>query len=100
MAAPTMSAKEMARQLDTDARTFRKFMRDITPKEDQPGQGKRWTFEGTKKSINGLKKKFAAWQDEKTTKPVETEEDTDADDVEELDIEEEIDDEDVEEEEL
>lgn len=96
MAAQTLSAKQMAIELETDARTFRKFMRDITPKEDQPGQGKRWTFEGTKKSINGLKKKFAAWQDEKAPKVVEEEE---VDDVEE-DIEVEIDEDDIEEEEL
>src|SRR4051812_44851221 len=58
---PVMSAKEMARELGTDARTFRKFMRSTTPKDEQPGQGKRWQFKGTKKEIDALKKKFSTW---------------------------------------
>lgn len=55
----TLSAKEAARELGTDARTLRKFMRAITPKEDQPGQGNRYHIE--KRAIPGLKKKFAEW---------------------------------------
>jgi hypothetical protein len=58
---PAMSAKEMARELGTDARTFRKFMRSITPKEEQPGQGKRWAFKGTKKEIDRFRKQFENW---------------------------------------
>lgn len=53
---PTLSAKEAAIELDTDARTFRKFMRSITPKEEQPGQGNRYSIES--KDIKKLKKQF------------------------------------------
>lgn len=60
-AAPTLSAKEVARELGTDARTLRKFLREVTPKDDQPGQGGRWTF--TKGEVTKIKKKFDKWGD-------------------------------------
>lgn len=62
MAATTLSAKEVARDLGTDARTFRKFLREVTPKEEQPGQGGRWTF--TSKDVAKLKKQFGQWSDQ------------------------------------
>lgn len=58
-AAQTLSAKEVAIELKTDARTLRKFLREVTPKEDQPGQGGRWTF--TKGDVKKLTKKFNDW---------------------------------------
>lgn len=61
-AATTMSAKEVAQEFGTDARTLRKFLREVTPKEDQPGQGGRWTF--TKGEATKLRKKFDRWSDE------------------------------------
>jgi len=64
----TLSAKEAARELGTDARNFRKFMRTILDKEDQPGQGNRYHIE--EKAIPGLKKKFADWSKPKA-KPSE-----------------------------
>ena len=42
--AEVLSAKELAIELGCDARTARKFLRDIVPPEEQPGQGGRWTF--------------------------------------------------------
>ena len=60
----TLSAKEAARELGTDARTLRKFLRAITPKEDQPGQGNRYHIE--EKTIPKLKKQFADWSKPKT----------------------------------
>jgi hypothetical protein len=36
-------------------------LRSVTPKEDQPGQGKRWGFKGTKKEIEYYRKKFENW---------------------------------------
>lgn len=56
----TLSAKEAARELGIDARTFRKFMRAILDKEDQPGQGNRYHIEA--KQIKKLKKQYAEWQ--------------------------------------
>lgn len=54
-----LSAKEVAAEMSVDARTFRKFLREITPKEDHPGQGGRWTF--TKGEATKLKKQFGKW---------------------------------------
>lgn len=54
-----LSAKEAAIELGTDARTFRKFMRSITPKENQPGQGNRYQIDDAE--IKKLKKRFADW---------------------------------------
>jgi hypothetical protein len=60
----TLSAKEAARELGTDARTLRKFMRAVTPKEEQPGQGNRYHIE--EETIPSLKEQFAAWSKPKT----------------------------------
>jgi hypothetical protein len=57
--AVTLTAKEAARELGTDARTFRKFMRAITPKEEQPGQGNRYSIEQRK--MRTLKQQFDEW---------------------------------------
>lgn len=57
----TFSAKEVAKDFGTDARTFRKFLREHLPSEDQPGQGGRYTF--TKGDIGKLKKAYTAWAD-------------------------------------
>jgi len=59
MTAETLSAKEVARELNTDARTFRKFMRATTPKSDQPGQGNRYKFDPDE--LPGLKHRFTEW---------------------------------------
>lgn len=57
--AETLSAKEAALELGTNARTFRKFMRAITPKEDQPGQGNRYAIEAD--DMKKLKQQFEEW---------------------------------------
>lgn len=57
--AQQLSAKEVALELKTDARTLRKFLREITPKDEQPGQGGRWTF--TKGDVKKLSKQFTTW---------------------------------------
>jgi len=50
---------ELALELGTDARTTRKFLRSITPRDEQPGKGSRWGIKGTKTNIASLKKRFA-----------------------------------------
>lgn len=55
----TLSAKELAIKLGTDARTVRKFLRETTPKEDQPGQGGRWNIEP--KQVKKLQTRFDDW---------------------------------------
>jgi len=50
---------ELALELGTDARTTRKFLRSITPRDEQPGKGSRWGIKSTKSNIASLKKRFA-----------------------------------------
>lgn len=61
-----LSAKEAAREIGIDARSFRKFMRAILPKEDQPGQGNRYGIEPGQ--IKKLKKQYAEWSTKPATK--------------------------------
>lgn len=70
-AAPTMTPADLATVLGTDARTARKFLRTITPKDEQPGKGSRWSIKGTKTELTRLAKeftKFTAAQDEAKAK--------------------------------
>lgn len=69
MTAESLSAKEVARELGTDARNFRKFMRATTPKEDQPGQGNRYAFDVDE--VPELKAKFQEWTQPKPKKEKE-----------------------------
>ena len=41
--APTMTAKELAAELNTDAKSFRRFLRSRT--DDRAGKGGRWVFD-------------------------------------------------------
>jgi hypothetical protein len=54
-----LSAKEVARMLGTDPRTFRKFMRSITEADDQPGQGGRYAIDP--EDVPALQKQFKKW---------------------------------------
>ena len=54
-----LTTAEVATELGTDGRTLRRFLRSITPKENQPGKGSRWSIEKT--AMRGLKKQFATW---------------------------------------
>lgn len=70
-AAPTMTPADLATVLGTDARTARKFLRTITPKDEQPGKGSRWSIKGTKTELTRLGEEFAkftAAQDEAKAK--------------------------------
>lgn len=53
----TINIADLATELNTDARTARKFMRSVTPSEAQPGKGSRWSIE--KREVRSLKSKFA-----------------------------------------
>lgn len=67
----TITTKEFAAHLGTDPRTLRKFLRNITPKADQPGKGSRWELAGTKTAIAKARKQFAAWQEEEAKRNAE-----------------------------
>lgn len=58
----TITVTELATELTTDARTARKFLRSVTPIDEQPGKGHRWAIE--KRDIRSLKSKFAKFQAE------------------------------------
>jgi len=69
-----ITAGELATELGTDGRTVRKFLRSITPAENQPGKGSRWGIE--KKEIRSLRSKFTKYQialeESKAAKAAET----------------------------
>ena len=64
---------DLAAILSTDARTTRKFLRSITPQDEQPGKGSRWQIE--KRDVRSLKTKFTKFLEEHTRKADEAAED-------------------------
>lgn len=56
-----ITTTEFAAELNTDARTARKFLRSITPKDEQPGKGSRWAIDGSKRSLTQMRKNFNTW---------------------------------------
>lgn len=64
-----ITAKELAVKLGTDPRTVRKFLRSTL--DDTPGKGSRYAIEG--KQVQSLKKKFKAWDENRTPKVEEVE---------------------------
>jgi hypothetical protein len=58
-----MNTTAFASELGTDSRTARKFLRSITPKDEQPGKGSRWELPEGKREINALKKQFNTWKE-------------------------------------
>lgn len=59
-----MTTRAYADALGTDPKTVRKFLRAVTPREEHPGKGGRWTLQGTKTSLQKDRKRFLAWQKE------------------------------------
>lgn len=62
-----LSAKEAAKEIGTDARTLRKFIRSAKDLPVEPvGQGARYEF--TPKEVKALKKAFVSWSNGSTPK--------------------------------
>lgn len=59
--AQTMTPAEFASEVNSDGRTVRKFLRSITPKDEQPGKGSRWELPATKRDLAKLTKGFRDW---------------------------------------
>jgi hypothetical protein len=88
----TMTTNEFATELDTTPRTLRKFLRSITPKDEQPGKGSRWVLPANATELRKAKKQFSDWSakqaEEKAAREAakaeaevtETEDDTELDD--------------------
>lgn len=56
-----MTPTEFAVTVDSDGRTVRKFLRSITPRDDQPGKGSRWELAAGKRDLTKLQKQFREW---------------------------------------
>ena len=54
-----LTVADLAAELGTDPRTARKFLRKVTPKENQPGKGGRWSI--ARSSLKTLRKGFAEY---------------------------------------
>jgi hypothetical protein len=57
----SITPAELAELVHTDQKRVRKFLREITPKEAQPGRGRRWNLKGDKRSITRLQKQYDNW---------------------------------------
>lgn len=55
----TITPKELALALDTDARTVRKFLRSTQGLDMKVGKGHRWAIEA--KQVRSLKARFSKW---------------------------------------
>lgn len=82
-----ITTAEFAEALGTNPREARKFLRDITPKDEQPGKGSRWVLEGNKRELTKMKKRFDEWSEAKAkpepaTDEVETDEEPTDEDLE------------------
>ena len=64
--ATILTATQVAEKLNTDARTARKFLRAITPKDAQPGKGSRWGV--PLKDMRSLTSKFNTWSEEQAAR--------------------------------
>ena len=60
----TINIQDLSTALEANPRTVRKFLRSVTPVEDQPGKGGRWQIE--KKDLRSLKKQFETYIEEHT----------------------------------
>jgi hypothetical protein len=56
-----MNVQEFAIAIGSDARTARKFLRSVTPRDAQPGKGSRWSIDA--KKVASMKKSFIEWKD-------------------------------------
>ncbi len=61
MAATLLTITDLAARLESDPRTTRKFLRSITPADEQPGKGSRWAVPATK--VQSLKAKYRKFQE-------------------------------------
>lgn len=56
-----ITTNELAAQLGTSPRETRKFLRSITPRDEQPGKGSRWSIPGSKREVTKLQKQYGDW---------------------------------------
>lgn len=56
-----MTPAEIASEFKSDGKTVRKFLRSITPKDEQPGKGSRWAVPANATQLKKLQKQFNEW---------------------------------------
>lgn len=59
----TINISEFATIIDATPRDARKFLREVTPDDAQPGKGGRWSIE--KRDVRSLSSKFNKWNAER-----------------------------------
>lgn len=59
----TINIAEFATIIEATPRDARKFLREVTPDDKQPGKGGRWAIE--KRDVRPLRTKFAKWDAER-----------------------------------
>ena len=59
----TINVSEFATIIEATPRDARKFLREVTPDDAQPGKGGRWAIE--KREVRSLRSKFAKWDAER-----------------------------------
>lgn len=64
----TQTPTEFAVQVQSTGREVRKFLRSITPKDEQPGKGSRWELPTGKREVTKLEKQFSGWKTEQAEK--------------------------------
>ena len=62
----TINIQDLSTALEANPRTVRKFLRSVTPVEDQPGKGGRWQIE--KRDIRSLRSKFSKFAEAETAR--------------------------------
>lgn len=61
-AATELTTRAFADAIGTDPKTLRKYLRSVTPRDEQPGKGGRWVLPGSKSEIAKHRRAFAKWQ--------------------------------------
>ena len=69
----TINISEFATIIDATPRDARKFLREVTPDDAQPGKGGRWSIE--KRDVRSLRSKFAKWNEERNAPAIDAEAD-------------------------
>lgn len=59
----TINISEFATIIEATPRDARKFLREVTPDDAQPGKGGRWAIE--KREVRSLRSKFTKWDAER-----------------------------------
>lgn len=80
----TINISEFATIIEATPRDARKFLREVTPDDAQPGKGGRWAIE--KRDLRSLRSKFAKWDDARNAPDVKEISEEDAEMIHEAEL--------------